>query len=107
VATEFDIQGLEVDWDVLGWTGMCWDTVLRMVSVSWQFNAFAGSNRQSVKSFARQMYLLNAYRVLLTRARQGMIIFVPNGDPQGPTRPPAFYDQTYDFLQQCGIPVLN
>ncbi|WP_344843188.1 DUF2075 domain-containing protein [Celeribacter arenosi] len=102
VATEFDIQGLELDW-----AGMCWDADLRMVDGSWQFNAFKGSKWQSVKSSTRQVYLLNAYRVLLTRARQGMIIFVPNGDDKDPTRPPAFYDQTYDFLRGCGIPELK
>ena len=102
VATEFDIQGLELDW-----AGVCWDADLRMVDGSWQFNAFKGSKWRSVKVPTRQLYLLNAYRVLLTRARQGMIIFVPNGNPTDPTRTPAFYDQTYEFLRECGIPELK
>ena len=51
-------------------------------------------------------YLCNAYRVLLTRARQGMIIFVPPGDPSDPTRSPAFYDSTFNYLTEVGIPEL-
>ncbi|MEY8098316.1 DNA/RNA helicase domain-containing protein [Falsihalocynthiibacter sp. S25ZX9] len=102
VATEFDIQGLELDW-----AGMCWDADLRMVDGAWQSNAFKGSKWQTVRSSTRQVSLLNAYRVLLTRARQGMIIFVPNGDPKDPTRPPDFYDQTYDYLRACGISELK
>ena len=58
---------------------------------------------QSVKSDAAQKYLANAYRVLLTRARQGMVIYVPRGDAADPTRPPAFYDGIADYLAQCGI----
>lgn len=102
VATEFDIQGLELDW-----VGMCWDADFRMVDGSWEFNAFRGSKWQSVRSSIRQLYLLNTYRVLLTRARRGMIIFVPNGAPDDPTRTPAFYDQTYDYLRECRIPELK
>ena len=55
----------------------------------------------------RKLYLINAYRVLLTRARQGMVIFVPHGDVNDPTRPPAFYDGTYEFLKRCGMAVLE
>ncbi|OYY14328.1 MAG: hypothetical protein B7Y62_11165 [Sphingomonadales bacterium 35-56-22] len=51
--------------------------------------------------------LLNAYRVLLTRARQGLIVFVPDGAAKDPTRPPAFYDETSAFLVSCGIPELK
>lgn len=102
VATEFDIQGLELDW-----VGMCWDADLRMTDRGWGYNSFKGSKWQSVKSSARQLYLLNAYRVLLTRARQGMIIFVPNGDIGDLTRPPIFYDKTYEYLRKCGLPQLN
>ena len=54
----------------------------------------------------RQRYLLNAYRVLLTRARQGMVIFVPPGDPTDPTRRPDYYDQTYDYLAGLGLSVV-
>jgi len=52
---------------------------------------------------ARQRYQLNAYRVLLTRARQGMAIFVPPGDAADHTREPAFYDPTYEYLVGLGI----
>lgn len=98
VATEFDVQGLELDW-----AGVCWDANLRHVDNSWSFHDFRGTKWQAIRSSERQSYLLNAYRVLLTRARQGMIIFVPNGDPNDPTRPDFFYDGTYDFLRCCGI----
>jgi hypothetical protein len=42
-------------------------------------------------------------RVLLTRARQGLIIFVPEGDIQDKTRDPKFYDGTYEYLLKCGF----
>lgn len=100
VATEFDVQGLELDW-----VGVCWDANLRYVGNTWSFHDFRGTKWQT-RSIERQSYLLNAYRVLLTRARQGMVIFVPNGDPNDPTRPDLFYDGTYDFLRSCGIKTL-
>jgi hypothetical protein len=59
-----------------------------------------------VKYRANQRYLRNAYRVLLTRARQGMVISVPLGDPSDPTRSPALYDSTYRYLAELGIPEL-
>ena len=99
VATEFDIQGLELDW-----VGVCWDADLRYRSGNWHFHAFRGSRWNEVRAEARRVYLLNAYRVLLTRARQGMVIFVPRGDETDPTRPRAFYDGTYQFLLDCGLP---
>lgn len=98
VATEFDIQGLELDW-----TGMCWDADLRMEDGKWGHYNFKGTKWQNVNDRFRRAYLANAYRVLLTRARQGMVIFVPRGDQNDPTRPPQFYDETYDFLKRCGI----
>ncbi len=98
VATEFDIQGLELDW-----TGLCWDADLRMQSDEWAHYNFKGTKWQNVKDRYRRVYLANAYRVLLTRARQGMVIFVPYGDDQDHTRPRKFYDDTYDFLKSCGI----
>lgn len=99
VATEFDIQGLELDW-----VGVCWDGDLRNIDGHWDFNAFKGSKWQSVRAETRQIYLVNAYRVLLTRARQGMVIFVPEGDSGDATRPPEYYDGTYRFLIKCGVP---
>jgi len=79
---------------------------LRHVGDGWNYHSFRGSRWQNVhKSDARQ-YLLNAYRVLLTRARQGMAIFVPSGDEEDPTRSPAYYDHTYDYLRAVGVPTI-
>jgi hypothetical protein len=98
VATEFDVQGLELDW-----AGVCWDADFRHDGDDWRFYNFRGTAWQRVNQDERQLYLKNAYRVILTRARQGMIIFVPEGDPSDPTRPPSYYDDTYAFLQTCGL----
>ena len=100
VATEFDVQGLELDW-----VGVCWDADLRFVESDWEANAFRGTKWQTVRAEERKLYLTNAYRVLLTRARQGMVIFVPIGDDTDPTRPRTFYDETYAFLLRCGVPI--
>jgi hypothetical protein len=102
VATEFDIQGLELDW-----AGVCWDANLRWAKGGWQFHDLEGSKWQQVRDGRKRLYLLNAYRVLLTRARQGFVLFIPRGDEADPTRPPPFYDGTYDYLRQCGIPELG
>ncbi|GJL79176.1 MAG: hypothetical protein NPINA01_21650 [Nitrospinaceae bacterium] len=101
VVTEFDIQGLELDW-----TGVCWDADMRMENGSWSLYAFKGTKWQNVNDNYRRVYLANAYRVLLTRARQGMVIFVPKGDEQDYTRPHNFYNETYKFLISCGIKAL-
>jgi hypothetical protein len=100
-ATEFDIQGLELDW-----VGVCWDADFRSIEGKWQFHRFAGTRWQNVNDENRRVYLTNAYRVLLTRARQGMIIYLPKGDGIDATRPAAFYDGTADFLSACGVPLL-
>jgi len=100
-ATEFQVQGLELDWTVVNW-----DADLRCGSLDWTYHDFRGSRWQMVRSEERQMYLKNAYRVLLTRARQGMIIFVPPGDRGDATRPAAFYDETFRYLESVGIEVL-
>ena len=101
VATQFDVQGLELDW-----TAVCWDGDLRWMEREWQFHAFKGTKWQRVRDETNQLYLINAYRVLLTRARQGMVIFVPRGDETDPTRPPHFYDGTFQFWRQCGVRAL-
>ena len=98
VATEFDIQGLELDW-----TGVCWDADLRMEPTGWSAYSFKGTKWQTIRDDYRRMYLANAYRVLLTRARQGMVIFIPKGDARDHTRDPQFYDLTYEFLKKCGL----
>jgi len=98
VATEFDIQGLELDW-----TLVCWDGDLRIVQNQWEYHLFRGTNWQVIHNLDKQLYLKNAYRVLLTRARQGMIIFIPEGDCKDHTRKPEFYDGTYKYLKSLGI----
>jgi hypothetical protein len=98
VATEFDVQGLEIDW-----VGVCWDANFRIEDGRWVTYNFSGSKWQSVHDLQKQKYIANSYRVLLTRGRQGIVIFVPEGDDSDPTRKKTFYDQTYDFLRNCGI----
>jgi hypothetical protein len=98
VATEFDIQGLELDW-----TCVAWDADLRYVNAEWEHKAFRGTIWQSIKDDIRKLYLKNAYRVLLTRARQGLVIFIPNGDENDHTRLPIFYDGTHDYLCSIGL----
>jgi hypothetical protein len=101
VATEFSVQGLELDW-----VCVTWDADLRHTKDGWVYRSFCGSKWQKVRKPERQMYLRNAYRVLLTRARQGMVIVVPPGDPTDPTRNPEFYDPTYQYLQSIGFTVI-
>ncbi len=98
VATEFDIQGLELDW-----TCLVWDGDFRYTPHGWDHNAFRGSRWNKIRNKDAQSYQLNAYRVLMTRARQGMIICVPEGNPDDPTRLPEFYDGTYQYLKSIGI----
>lgn len=97
-ATEFQIQGLELDW-----VCVTWDADLRLQSDSWSYHAFRGDAWTTIRDSNRKRYLLNAYRVLLTRARQGMVIFVPEGDDADPTRARTFYDQTFAYLSALGI----
>jgi hypothetical protein len=101
VATEFDVQGLELDW-----TCVVWDGDFRYDQSGWKHYSFVGSSWQHIHRLERQMYLKNAYRVLLTRARQGMVIVVPQGDEFDHTRRPEFYDPTFRYLQRIGLPVL-
>lgn len=101
VASEFDIQGLELDW-----TGVCWDADYRFEAGAWKHYSFRGTKWQRSNAVEKQLFLKNAYRVILTRARQGMVIFVPRGSPTDPTRPCAYYDQTFDYLRSCGLPEL-
>lgn len=98
VATEFDIQGLEVDWSIVAW-----DADLRFVEDHFEYFKFIGAGWQRVNKVENQQYLKNTYRVLLTRARQGVIIFVPEGDEHDETRHNAFYDETYNYLKKLGL----
>lgn len=98
-ASEFDVQGLELDW-----TCLVWDADFRYNKGVWDFYEFSGGSRwNKIKKEERQAYQLNAYRVLLTRARQGMIICVPEGKLEDHTRQPEFYDCTYKYLKQLGF----
>lgn len=101
-ATEFQVQGLEVDWACVTWDGD-----LRFTGTDWSYHDFRGAKWQNVKNADNRNYLRNAYRVLLTRARQGMVLFVPKGEPTDATRSPEFYDPTFEYLVDIGIPILE
>ena len=105
-ATEFDIQGLEIDYSIV-----CWDANLRYIDGEFEFKEFNGDDWNNINQDIRKNYLLNAYRVLLTRARRGMVIFVPEGDDEDnsadDTRKPEFYDGTYEYLKSIGIKELE
>ncbi len=98
VATEFHVQGLELDWACV-----TWDADFRHAREGWQHWSFTGDRWNHIRKTERQIYLKNAYRVLLTRARQGMVIVVPPGDSDDPTRKPEFYDPTFDYLREIGF----
>jgi Uncharacterized conserved protein (DUF2075) len=101
-ATEFQVQGLELDWACVTWDGD-----LRFAGSGWSYHDFRGTRWCNIANRDSRRYVCNAYRVLLTRARQGMVIFVPTGDSTDPTRSPAFYDSTFNYLTELGIPVLQ
>ena len=96
VVTEFHVQGLELDWACI-----VWDADFRHTPEGWRHWSFRGDRWQQIRSEQRQRYQKNAYRVLLTRARQGMVIVVPAGDGDDPTRASEFYDPTFEYL--CGV----
>ena len=102
VATEFHVQGLELDWACIAWDGD-----LRYANDGWKTYEFRGSKWLNIKKEERKQYLINAYRVLLTRARQGMIIVVPDGNSEDSTRKPEYYDATFNYLKSLGIPVIS
>ena len=101
-ATEFQVQGLELDWVLV-----TWDADLRFNTTDWNYHEFRGSRWTNIHKLDRRQYLKNAYRVLLTRARQGMVIFVPNGDDADATRAATYYDPTFQYLVDIGLPVLE
>ena len=106
VASEFKVQGLEIDWSIV-----CWDADLRRTAddCNWEHYSFRGTNWNRRNKPEQQRYLVNSYRVLLTRARQGMVIFVPEGtDPEeDATRDFRYYDKIYGYLKSCGIKELT
>lgn len=87
-AMEFQVQGLGLDW-----TCVTWDADRRRDREDWSFHDLRGSRWQGIHSEENRRNLKNAYRVLLKRARQGMVIFVPPGSAEDPTRLPVSYDQ--------------
>ena len=97
-ATEFHVQGLELDWACV-----VWDADFRFSADGWQHYSFVGSRWNHIRKSDRQTYLKNAYRVLLTRARQGMVIVVPDGEATDPTRLSAYYDPVFEYLQSIGF----
>ncbi|MCE4564029.1 DUF2075 domain-containing protein [Maribellus sp. CM-23] len=102
VATEFHVQGLELDWACVAWDGD-----FRFSEEGWDYKSFKGSKWQNINKADRRLYLKNAYRVLLTRARQGMVIVVPEGDKEDHTRLPEFYNDTYNYLESIGFEVVD
>ena len=99
-ATEFECQGLELDW-----VGVCWgdDLTQSASGNSWEFRSLHSRKWTQIKKERNRNYLLNRYRVLLTRAREGVVIWVPEGDSTDPTRDPARLDATADYLLRCGV----
>jgi hypothetical protein len=97
-ATEFQVQGLELDWVCVNWDGD-----FRFTGSDWSYHDFRGNRWCNIANPENRVYLRNAYRVLLTRARQGMVVFVPPGDTNDPTRTPSFYDSTFSYLKELGI----
>ena len=102
VATEFQVQGLELDWACVTWDGD-----LRYSNSGWRSFSFKGNNWQKINKEERQRYLINAYRVLLTRARKGMVILIPEGNESDHTRNPQFYDNTFEYFRSIGIPSIS
>jgi DUF2075 family protein len=102
VATEFQVQGLELDWACVTWDGD-----LRYSKEGWKTFSFVGNKWQHIHKEVRKRYLINAYRVLLTRARQGMVIVIPEGNREDHTRQPEFYNDTFNYLKGIGFEVLE
>ncbi|MCE9592033.1 MAG: DUF2075 domain-containing protein [Planctomycetes bacterium] len=90
----------------MDWACVTWDADFRHTQMGWEHWSFCGDRWNHIRKPERQMYLKNAYRVLLTRARQGMAIVVPNGDSTDPTRKVAYYDPTFDYLHQLGFEIM-
>lgn len=101
-ATEFDTQGLELDW-----TCVVWDGDLRRSGGEWTHHQLRGDGWQRINKAERRAYQLNAYRVLMTRARQGMVLCIPRGEARDATRRPEFYDRTFEYFAGLGVPELH
>ncbi|MEO7660350.1 MAG: DNA/RNA helicase domain-containing protein, partial [Pyrinomonadaceae bacterium] len=101
VATEFHVQGLELDWSCV-----TWDADFRLSGKEWSTHSFVGNKWHVVRKPDRKQYLKNAYRVLLTRARQGMVIVVPDGNSEDATRKSEYYDSTFEYLKKIGFEII-
>jgi DUF2075 family protein len=101
VVTEFQVQGLELDWSCV-----VWDGDFRYSNSAWEHFSFVGTKWNHIKKAERKTYLKNAYRVLLTRARQGMVIVVPEGNDEDASRKKEFYDPTFEYLEEIGFKVI-
>lgn len=105
-ATEFEIQGLELDW-----VGLCWGgDFVWSEREGWQLRILrqgTPSTWKPIKRIEKQIYRRNAYRVLLTRARQGMVLFVPRGNSDDPTLQPDEFEATAQYLVRCGVTPLG
>ena len=101
VVTEFQVQGLELDWACV-----TWDADFRYSKNGWGHFSFVGSHWNNIRKQERQVYLKNAYRVLLTRARQGMVIVVPSGSSEDMTRKHEFYNPTFEYLEEVGFKII-
>ena len=103
--TEFEVQGLEIDWACVAWDA---DLRINMTGNAWEHFQLRGGNKwQNINKPANQEYQINAYRVLLTRARQGIVVLIPEGDDVDTTRKREWYDRTYNYLKGIGIPEIQ
>lgn len=100
-ASEYECQGLELDW-----TGVCWggDFTFDAASDNWSYRHFSGKRWGDVRRQDDRQYILNTYRVLITRAREGLVIWIPRGEASDETRPPKWFDETAEYLRSCGLP---
>lgn len=96
-ANEYTTQGLELDF-----IGLCWGGDLLISGDEWKTRRFSGTSWKAARG-ERRRFIINSYRVLLTRAREGLVIWVPRGDPSDPTRDPSALDKTAQFLTACGV----
>lgn len=101
-ATEYECQGLELDMSCICWGG----DLLHEGKSGWEMRKLVGHKWNAMKQSRDRRYLLNSYRVLLTRAREGFIIYVPHGSDNDSTRKPAGFDATAAFLIECGLSVI-
>ena len=99
--TEFSVQGLELDWSIVGW-----DADFSFIDNNWYKRKFRGHKWVNINTEEGSNYKSNAYRVLLTRARQGMIIFLPEGDDNDYSRQKKYYDGTFKLLQDIGLKII-